>query len=474
VAAATCPKKKTTTTPPFLSSSEWRDAADIAFIELNQNQVLFEIDSVQNPATLRFRFPSMVHALTIGCAPRADLAFQTHSTALALTSLCASADLRRVLKRVKLFNMCCADEAAAAMSAITACTQLTFLFVGWMEDKHGDVVRPDMLTSLTALTGLEVLAMDSDGAWPALPDVPSLSGLELYGSNSTFVPAGSDAVLGRLRRLKMENFVKKDENCRWAFNDPLYLRADLDAGALRPHLLTRVQELYIHVVEYEGYLEPREYDGATPAGAEWAPLASTVTKLELVSQVYDHSDLETGMYAGLGALTGLQSLVVRSFTSVNLVDFGRVHLPNLTFLSVQRYRGRSIDVARFSRLVHVEVESSWNPEPLVLSSVAALGRLASLRISGEGDPWHPKNRINLAQLFGGGRPMAALTSLSFDWVKLAWDATPVAGAPSAAEFVASAGALLPSMQSVYISEYVEMEGGVQDFVAPALRALGGG
>lgn len=70
--------------------------------------------------------------------------------------------------------------------------------------------------------------------------------------------------------------------------------------------------------------------------------------------------------------------------------------------------------------------------------------------------------------------MAALTSLSFDWVKLAWDATPVAGAPSAAEFAASAGALLPSLQSVYISEYVEMEGGVQDFVAPALRALGGG
>jgi hypothetical protein len=441
---------------------------------------------VRSPATLRARFPSLIHSLTVDCIPRAEQVPPetccAPTTALALASLCASPDLRRVLKKVELVHMCCWDEAAAAVSAIAACPHLTSLALEWGSHFWGDASRSDVLTPLAQLTGLKQLKVEAlEGELPTLPDCPSLTSLAVILSGDTYFPMGNDAILGRLRRLSLEMEDRGNRSLRRrASNDPLHLRADLDAGLWRPHLLTRLQKLhvtmFIHEMSFVAGFD--EYVGNTSTRAVWAPLAPTVTELTLDygSLTLQEFDLDTGLYVGLGVLTGLRALYVKGTNKHHSpVDFGRLHLNRLTFLSVQDYRGPPIDVARFLRLVHVEVESGVT-EPLVLSSVAALSQLASLRVS----KWpctiqsDPKPRLNLAQLFGGGRRLAALTGLSFDRVALAWDATVVPGAPTAPEFAARAGMLLPSLRLVKINERVEMEEGVREFVVPAVLALGGG
>jgi hypothetical protein len=302
---------------------------------------------------------------------------------------------------------------------------------------------------------------------------------------------GSDASLGRLNFLSFENKVTRGfDNGGWASNDPFRLRADLGRGAWRPHLMTRMQELRIAMLCDNSNVvgDEREYDGAIDAAAVWAPLAPTVTKLELIcrSSICHASDLETGMYAGLGVLTGLRTLDVKMQSEPRCpVNFELVHLRHLTALSVQGYRGPPINLASFPRLVHVKIESV-DLEPLMLSSVAEHRRLASLSVSGRPRYEEPllediplrelatKPRLNLAQLFGGGRGLAALTALSFERVELAWGAAAVAGAPPAAGFAAGAAALLPSLRSLEIKQDVEMEEDVREFVVPAAMALGRG
>jgi hypothetical protein len=154
---------------PFFS--EWRDAADIAYIEhcgycgylsIRDSQVADGPLEVQlHRAYLVERFPSLVHALSISRESWGDECLAP-ITGRVLTDLCASPDLRRVLKRVVLQNLTCPNEFAAAVSAVVVCPHLTSLMFEWGQPGHPDDVDANFLAPLVALTGLKEVRMVSD------------------------------------------------------------------------------------------------------------------------------------------------------------------------------------------------------------------------------------------------------------------------------------------------------------------------
>jgi hypothetical protein len=107
-------------------------------------------------------------------------------------------------------------------------------------------------------------------------------------------------------------------------------------------------------------------------------------------------------------------------------------------------------VAQFPHLVCLILASTAPLPPLNLRSLVARSSLTILELVIR-DPSSP-SAVNLAELFVGGAGWPVLKVLWLKKMVLEWDATGLAGAPTAVEFAERAQQLLPALVSVKIEE----------------------
>ena len=374
-------------------------------------------------------------------------------------------DLQRSMSRLTL-SLCCTPSLLRVVPSIAACSGLTSLFLAWCAHKRQCTVPSDMLAPLSALPQLKALTL-VDGinqlglvapppfpAWPALPDAPRLTLLELYGFTN-FVFVGSDAALGRLQALRLYQTAASPE--AMATEDPLFLRAALDKGTWQPHRLTGLQEIQVDLQNNNAFPSSfRLPRSRSRAGAEWAPLAAQVTDLHVSINVEPRVEPSTGIVAGLGALTALCSLRVMgrfddtvALPRVSPLALDRVRAPHLTHLCTD-WITAPLNLTAFPSLKDVmAVSCTLRQAPVSLWSLVSRPLLQTICLA---NYTNAPPVINLAQLFVGGGGLPALRTLTLTNFVLDWDTTGLANTPSAAEFATRVQELLPSIDSVDIME----------------------
>lgn len=324
----------------------------------------------------------------------------------------------------------------------------------WFRTRRADGVPDNVLAPLSALKKIESLELAYYGdteepwtplvAWPALPDCPALTRLEL-ASATMFVPVGSDAALARLRHVK---FLKMADS-KPTHDDPFYLRAAHDTGTWKPERLSSVCELTVthsNPNTQSSFKPPRP---KSRPGAAWKPIAHQVTKL---SQQMPFGDAppQTALAAGLGVLTSLRSLsedqIPQNFgRQAPPIDLARLRAPDLTRLATSCSR-TPLDAAQFPRLEVAEMLQVWpRVPPVLLPSLAGRARLTKLHLFAHP---HAPPIVNLAELFAGGDGLPALTELAIGGVMLEWNVLDLPDAPTAREFASFTWDWLPRLVRV--------------------------
>ena len=146
--------------------------------------------------------------------------------------------------------------------------------------------------------------------------------------------------------------------------------------------------------------------------------------------------------AGLGALTALSSLAINNLREdrapyIHPGDFSplvidRVTAPHLTSLRTD-WAFTPLNLAAFLNLVEVDVwPCAPRQAPIILRSLVAPSRLRTL-VLGNSAILPPFG--NLAELFVDGGGLPTLRDLQLTCMVLEWDATGLAGMPTATEFV---------------------------------------
>lgn len=450
----------------------WTPLADWA--RLDGYKVKLKAYELDDAATVRARQPTAIKKLVARGLDDDYFSWHDpkpveHTLALphALESLARDPDLRRSLRQLDVRSACCPAALFDALPAVASFTALTKLGLSWVCHTGQVYKKSYSLAPLSQLVRLERLVLRFGGdrllkdrwriqKWPTLPDVPRLTSLKLLSGN-LFIPVGSDAALGRIRRLKLDRtrFSRHLETT----DDYFGLRAALDEGTWRPHIWTGLRELQVTLSYHTGVkrstIPPIEH----APGAEWLPLADQITKLVVMTPPRLRSSPvpPTGLIAGLGVLTALRELQVvfpKSYEDdgdVQLphpVDWTRVHAPRLTSLKTY-YAATPLDASPFPRLEEVRVYpemASPRHSCVVLSSLAGRSRLRVLVMESF------RAYVNLAELFVGGVGLPALEELSVTNGRPVWDASEVAGAPDADEFAHNVHALLPSLKRVEVDE----------------------
>lgn len=442
---------------------------------------VLKLDAVDS---IRVRRPGVIHRLHLGVTPVVDMTtgYARHITALprAAAALADHAALRRALKKLDI-HACCLDtvgRAAPSIAAFTALTSLQFRVHAHRKRDPGRLATA--LAPLSALVNLADLKCEymADfvacslrqhgmylGEWPALPNAPNLTRLALK-SGTNFVPVGSPAALGRLRRLDFwKSIVTRTE----AKDDPLFLRAAFDAGTWQPDHMTSLREVFVEFnhIEIKSPFQAPQPTRSRP-GAEWAPLAGRVTGLTVIAPPVP-ARTATGIVAGLGVLaSGLRSLhawkpdysvgarapdpdtiALGGFTRPTImpgappVDLDRLQLGALTRLVLTNTPFPRDSAACPGLAVVKAITGIPQKQPVDLHPFVGRPRLRTLWLEGAPDGLLV---INLAQLFAGGAPLLALTTLVIKEALVEWDETglPI-GTPTAAQFVARRHELLPAL-----------------------------